>query len=114
MTKTSDPPPESLCASCGVRTGWRSLTSWSRLLVPITIGIILSLLGLAVQQLTHAATIDASISALEVGRHEDREEVRLRAADLGRLERENSVQHTEILRGITRLETLLKAREDVR
>ena len=112
MTKSSEPPVESLCATCSVRSGWRSLTGWTRILVPILIGIICSLVGMVVAQAVRAATSDEAISALQDRRHEDREEVRQTRGDLVRLERDNAVAHTEILRGITRLETLIKTRED--
>ena len=112
MTKTSTPPPDSLCYSCAVRSGWRSLTSWTKVLVPLVVGILASLIGLAVSTLVHEATVDESIGALREARHQDREEVMQTRRDLIDEERSNSVAHTEILRGITRLETLLKAREE--
>ena len=93
------------CLHPDVIAGWLSLTRWARILIPICVGIMITLAASAITLRLDVAELDSDNGHATERSHDNRAEIVRLRTDLVRLERDNALRQTETIQAITRLET---------
>jgi hypothetical protein len=109
--------PQHECLHPDVIAGWLSLTRWARILIPICVGIMITLAASAITLRLDVAEVVSDGHHATERSHDNRAEIIRLRTDLVRLERDNALRQTETIQTITRLETtveVLARREDHR
>lgn len=114
-TNPDTPLPAEACATCDTRRGWRSWTSWARVLVPLLFGVLMTLGGAYLALRGTAEANAAEVRHLREGRTEDREELRRVAGSLVDAQRQAAADRqaseerfTEIRAALARIEGRLE------